>query len=311
MKKILVVIMLALPALGLAQEIGNYLVMNDIGEYIFRPKRVVTIGNAGVLVPTGHFPGHGDMTYEGIYIHPQTYLGVEVKITQHSGSDSDKWLLHEVERGFRRGNYEENMTPARFRNIDGKSIFYSGLGGGTYGWLSNNVVVSIEYVDLYKQKSEPLEVVKAYLAKFPSTIPSMTMDRAHDEQWIKDEMDRRLWLCDKWDAQFQSGKVAQADLLKELVDHMNVFLDYRQKYYGISATNDKKTLANYLYQNDITSIKNKLAEYKTWWSANKGGSLIGILSIYAHRAYNHVSSLFGKVFAFLTSLWERLRAIFG
>lgn len=50
---------------------------------------------------------------------------------------------------------------------------------------------------------------------------------------------------------------------------MNVFLDYREKYYGISATDEKKLLWEYLRANDGTAIKNKLAEYKAWWSDNK------------------------------------------
>ncbi len=277
MKKILVLILLALPALSLAQEIGNYLIMTDIGEYKFRPKRVITIGNAGVLVPTGHFPGHGDMTYEGIYIHPQTYLGITVKVTQHAGSDSDKWLLHEVEDSYR-DNDKETLglltEGAILRRVDSNRVLWIGLGGGSFMWLNNSVVIRISYTDLQGSKAEPLEVVQAYLQKFPSTIPaSLTLDNAHDQQWIKDEMDRRLWLCDKWDAQFQAGKVSLSDLLRELVDNMNVFLDYRQKYYGINATDDKKALSNYLYQNDGISIKNKLSEYKTWWSANKGGAI--------------------------------------
>jgi hypothetical protein len=92
------------------------------------------------------------------------------------------------------------------------------------------------------------------------------IDRSHNEQWIKDEMDRRLWLCDKWDAQFQLGKVKQADLLQELFDHMNIFLDYREKYYEINAWDEKIALLNYKSQNDLVSIKNRLADYKTWFN---------------------------------------------
>lgn len=131
MKKLLILIILLLPALGFSQEIVDYLILNDIGAYKYRPKRTSEIyGNSGVLIPTGHFDlDHNDTTYETTYIHPITILGVEVQVTQHAGADSDKWLLHEVERGFRRGDYEENMTPARFKNINGNNIFYSGLGG--------------------------------------------------------------------------------------------------------------------------------------------------------------------------------------
>ena len=272
MKKILALIMLALPALVLAQEIGNYLVMNDIGEYKFRPKRVVTIGNAGVLVPTGHFPGHGDMTYEGIYIHPQTYLGVEVKITQHVGSDSDKWLLHEVDKEFR--TYYGVPDPSYIvRTVDGNTILTFGAGGWDYRWLSGNKVIMIEYQDSQLTKPEPLEIVKTYLAKHPSSLSPISLAQLRSAEnktkWIKDEMDRRLWLCDKWEAEFQLGKVQQKDMLQEQVKSMEVFLNYREKYYGMKAADEKNLLNGYLSQNNKTAIKNKLDEYKQWWSANK------------------------------------------
>jgi len=260
-------------------DMANYLILEDIGGYKFRPKPTKRLyGNSGILAATGHFyMDHDDITYETRYILPEPLSGAEVQVTQHAGSDSDRWLLHEVERGFRRGDYEENMTPARFRNIDGNNIFYSGLGGGTYRWLSNKVVVSIEYVDLYKQKPEPLEVVRAYLAKFPSTIPAITRDRAYNEKWIKDEMERRLWLSDKWFMALESGKAEQSKVIKEEVDHMVVFLDYREKYYGISASDEKKLLWKYLEAKDVTSIKTKLTEYKNWWNANKGNPLQNVL----------------------------------
>jgi hypothetical protein len=50
---------------------------------------------------------------------------------------------------------------------------------------------------------------------------------------------------------------------------MVVFLDYREKYYGIKGRDEKSALSRYLTAKDGTSIKSKLTEYKTWWSVNK------------------------------------------
>jgi len=119
-------------------------------------------------------------------------------------------------------------------------------------------------------------------------------------------MDRRLWLCDKWFEQLQLGKTDQKTALQEAVRSMNVFLDYREKYYGVKAVDEKTTLQGYLDAKDETSIKNKLAEYKTWWTANKSGSFIGVLSIYIHKTFNYVTSFLKKVFVFLTSLLQKL-----
>jgi hypothetical protein len=282
---ILFLLLVVAPEIAVSQDFSDYLILQDIGQYkISTPEKLIPgfapVGgprlyeSSGIIAGSGHFnKDHMDKTFKIMYLGGNGLSSPTVEITQHTGSDSDKWLMHEVERGFRRGDYEENMTPSRFRNIDGNNIFYSGLGGGTYRWKSNTIIVSIEYTDLYRQKSEPLEVVKAYLAKLPSTISAMTIDRSHNEQWLKDEMDRRLWLCDKWDMQFQLGKVSQNDLIRELVDHMSVFLDYREKYYGIKAYDEKVGLLNYKSQSDLTSIKNKLTEYKNWWSTNKGNPI--------------------------------------
>lgn len=278
MKKtlILMLMLLLLPGISSSQEVGNFLILNDIGEYKFRPNRVITIGNAGVLVPTGHFPGHGDMTYEGIYIHPQTYLGVTVKVTQHAGADSDRWLLHELGAEFR-NYYGIPGDSYAVVKIDGNTIFEFGSEGWDYRWLSGNKVIMIEYTDLQMTKPEPTEVVRAYLAKHPSTLPPMTLvdlrSAEYKTMWIKDEMERRLWLCDKWLMQVQLGKAELNKILDTLVKNMFVFLDYREKYYGLTAKDEKIALVGYLSAKDETSIKSKLTGYKNWWNVNKSKSI--------------------------------------
>jgi len=271
-----------------AKDICNYLILDDIGnyKYITQTKNPLTkeikkipgytiISGPGNLAATGHFClDHADTTYEIEYESDITDIGVEIQVSQHAGSDSDKWLLHEVERGFRRGDYEEDMTSARFRNIDGNYIFYSGLGGGTYRWLNNNKVINIEYTDLYKQKSEPLEVINAYLEKFPSTINEIIIDAGHNEQWIKNEIDRRLWLCDKWFQHLSEGKTELYDTLKEVNDNLEVFLDYRKKYYEIDAFDEKKALSGYLVAKNEQAIRKKLEKYKEWWNKNKSKPII-------------------------------------
>lgn len=278
MRKIFVLfIMLLLPSVGLSQEIGAYLILNDIGEYIFRPKRIITIQNAGILVSVGHFPGHGDTTYEGIYIHPQTYLGVSVQVTQHAGSDSDRWLEHEVDAEFR-DYYGIPDLSFTVRNIDGNTVFVFASGGRDYRWISGNKVVMVEYTALeMSKKPEPIEIVRAYLAKHPSALPSITLRELRSGEtktkWIKDEMERRLWLSDKWFLQIQMGKAEADEALQVIVKSMSVFLDYREKYYNISAKGEKELLSGYLEANDGAAIKNKLTEYKKWWAANKGRTI--------------------------------------
>ncbi|MEM7828179.1 MAG: hypothetical protein QW561_02440, partial [Candidatus Aenigmatarchaeota archaeon] len=65
----------------------------------------------------------------------------------------------------------------------------------------------------------------------------------------------------------------QAEMLEEMVKSMKVFLDYRQRYYGIDGTEDKNLLESYLLQNNGTAIRQKLEEYKKWWAGNKGKAI--------------------------------------
>jgi hypothetical protein len=78
----------------------------------------------------------------------------------------------------------------------------------------------------------------------------------------------------------------------------------------MKAADEKNLLNGYLSQNNRAAIRNKLDEYKQWWSANKTGSLIG-LSIGGKSIYRHITDFFGKLFSLLTSLLQRLLSVFG
>jgi hypothetical protein len=263
---ILFVVLLITPNHGISGSVGDYLIMQDI-----KANKIMGSGGgkgSGIVTTADHFSiDHSDESFEAIYFNDASETGVQVQVTTHTGSDSDKWLLHEVEDGFKDNLGATYISPNPLRNISGNNIFYT---WGYYDWISNYVVVSIKFTNMTSTKPEPLEVVQAYLQKFPSTIPpTIALDNAHKIQWIKDEMDRRLWLCDKWFMQLQLKKVEEKQVYQESVKSMNIFLDYREKYYGIKAADEKNLLAGYLNTNNGTGIKAKLKEYKDWWVVNK------------------------------------------
>ncbi len=265
----LLIILLALPVYGFAGDVSDYLILQDISGYKFMGEGGGK--GSGLVAATGHFgEDHPDESYGALYFNETNEIGVKVEVTQHAGSDSDKWLLHEVERDFR-NYYGLPGDSFVIRVIDGKTIMAAGSGGWAYRWLTSNKVIHIEYTDLQMTKPEPLEIVSAYLAKHPSTLtPITSADLRTDGNkttWIKDEMDRRLWLGDKWIARIET--VGNLNELSSVVKSLNVFLDYKEKYYGISAENEKQTLSEYLLAKNKAGIKIKLEEYKTWWAANK------------------------------------------
>ena len=281
MKKIFFIFLLifCLPIVSFAQGLENYIMQNDIGDYKFRPKPTKEIyGNSGVVISADHFDeDHDDISYVTRYIKPDPILGVDVQVTQHTGGDSDRWLLHELDAEFR-NYYGIPGLSFTIKSIDGNSVYVFSAGGRDYRWISGNKVIRIDYTALQMStKPEPLEIVKAYLAKHPSSMQPIALlelrGNANVTKWIKDEIDRRLWLCDKWNAQFQSGGVTQADLIYNLARSMGVFLNYRQKYYSVAAEADLKLLSGYQENKDIASIQTKLSEYKGWWSSNKARSI--------------------------------------
>jgi hypothetical protein len=280
MKKTLTLIVLLLlqPLSGFAITVSDYLIDANIGDYSRSYPGSCPEGS-GILAGADHFmEDHTDYACDVRYYKKVTRLGIEVQVTKHSGSDSDKWLAHEVERGFRDTDKLESSPDedSKIREVNGHKVFFYGGGVVGYRWLSNNIVVNIQYNNLGGPKPEPLEVVKAYLAKLPSSIVMSDIEfktRAHNETWIKDEMDRRLWLCDKWFMQLQLKKFEEKLVYQESVKSMNIFLDYREKYYGIKAADDKNLLAGYLSTNNGTGIKAKLTESKNWWSVHKSDAI--------------------------------------
>lgn len=276
MKKVIVITIIAL-LIGSSvhsQDINNYLIIEDVGNY----KKITKGGPAGnILAAAGHFGlDHKDKSYGIAYVNDETQIWVNVRVTQHAGSDSDKWLLHELDMDFR--NYYG--LPGRSygpRQIESQTILEDAAGGRNYRWISGNKVIVIEYHDSQMTKPEPIEVVKAYLAKHLSTLTAMKLAELRSPEmkttWIKDEMDRRLWLCDKWFLYVQMGKAELSDILRTVVKYLTVFLDYRERYYGITSRDEKIKLMGYLDVKDGTAIKNKLTEYKTWWSVNKTKSI--------------------------------------
>ncbi len=255
------------------EEITDYLIIKDIGGY--KASKNPSAGRgSGVLSGAGHFIyDHQDINHRISYYDLGVRGGAKVQVTQHTGFDSDKWLLHELSRDFR--NYFGLPGDSYvMRQINGVTLMATGSGGWAYRWLSGNKVIHIEYTDLQMTKPEPLEVVNAYLAMHPSTLISITSyDLRNDNNktiWIKDEMSRQLWLCDKWFSYHESSGTDIAKTIREVVSHLGDFLDYRERYYGINAKGDKRTLEKYMLSSNETGIKDQLVLYKQWWDVNKG-----------------------------------------
>jgi hypothetical protein len=260
-------------ATGYSQDASDALVCQDIGSFNIILNCVCRAGR-GILVTADHFgEDHKDADCYVTYYSKAQRMNINADITLHTGPPvAIKWMLHEVDKDFR--TYYGTPDPAYIiKNIDGNTLYSFEAKGRNYRWISGNKVIMLEYHDTGMTKPEPVEVVRAYLAKHPSTLATTSTPElrsaSNQMQWVKDEMDRRLWLCDKWFLNLSIKKDGVRQVREEILDSMNIFLNYREKYFGVKAEDEKNLLADYFTVNNSAGFKAKLAEYKDWWTANQ------------------------------------------
>ena len=269
---VVAIILTMWPATGYCQDASDDVLCQDIGG--FKKYNCACRIGTGILVPADHFGGdHKDVSCDVIYHSEAQRMTVKVEVTRHSDPpDANKWLMHELDKEFR--TYYGTPDPVYIiKDIDGNTVYAFGSGGWDYRWINGSKVIMVEYHDSRMTKPEPLEIVRAYLARNPSTLPATSTSElrsaTNEARWIKDEMDRRLWLCDKWFLYSAFNKAGEKQAPGEPVESMTVFLNYREKYFGVKASDEKNVLVGYLNSNNDAGIKAKLSEYKNWWAANK------------------------------------------
>ena len=262
-------------------KVSNYLILNDIGPYKLSSKsefmgiefRDKSKDIREIDITTERYRDeayHAYKAYKTVYIGSSEKTSPVVKVKEY---DAKGRLMHNIEHEYRDRGWERLgllIKGVELKLIDGNKII--SLKGRRYSWASKNVVVEISCSE--STKSEPIQVIQAYLKKFPSTIPnSLTFDEVHDKKWIKDEMFNRLTLSGYWFDFIRTGNIEKKKALKATVNNLNVFLDYRDRYFNAPSKNEKQLLQEHLNANDLTEIKKKITEYNKWWRENKGRSI--------------------------------------
>lgn len=268
-------------ALVMAQPVADVLILSDIPPFELSKVRKMFKGK------DGYVGGPQQWTYEADYpgnsrtISKVDYyrtgpegMSVEVQITLHS---STRWLGHEVERDYRNyfGIIGDSVT---LREIDGNRVLVSSSGGHDYTWVSgSSTVVSISYTDLQMTKPEPLEIVRAYLAKYPSSFPAADIRSiSYTEAWIRNEMERRVWLMEKWVGVGNADVLKQAEAMRTIRTHVEVFARYREKYLGEKAQDLMLaflTAVEAAAGKDWPKLVEEVGKLRTWWDANKSRPL--------------------------------------
>lgn len=272
-----IVLQLSLSTNLSAQEnLNEYLVMHNIGSYeIYKgyQDRGMLIGSPEMKNMGNDIEGRYE-SYRAIYSIDEEHAVPKVEIQIHQNT---QWLEHNLQREFRDTVDDETLglrfPSAIVKKLVNSRLFNTRSGGGRYAWLHNNLWIEINYTDLQLVEPEPLEVVEAYLQKWPPTYPTeATKLIAGTEQWIKDEMEYLLWVSDRWFAQYDAGKETLKEAMWEVKDKLDDFLRYRAKYFDEDLDEERIAIKN---ANEST-LRTKLKEYQQWLAENKDKSLSGL-----------------------------------
>lgn len=255
---------------------SEYLILEDIGDYKRSPGFELmgkTVGKDPSCQQDGDDARGFYKACKILYVKNSGNPPLSVETRRYQ---DDRWLLHELEDRYRDA---ENMNATLDDNVSlkkiGKNALFAYRTGGvrTYTWIADkNVLVEIRFPSYTQSTPEPMEVIKAYLAKFPSMITLKDADlksKAHSEAWIRNEMEHRLWLCTQWLTPGVLGKVEKNDALMDAVEQLFTFLDYREKYFGIRSISEKELLLGFRDEGNMPAIREKLSEYSTWWNEYK------------------------------------------
>lgn len=269
-----------------AEGVGDYLILRDVGVYALEksfiaPGGVVVGGGEPSMKRCGNEAEGFYASYSVGYDGGENYAGPNVEIRVY---DSTQWIAHEIEEPFRDGEMETlGLLTDRsvLRKFEANKVYMIAIGGETFRWLSGNILVEISHVDLQAEKPEPLEVVRAYLQKYPSTIDmsdAQLKDQDHTKQWIKEEFERLLWVSERWVSLLKDGDAQNKEKLRTAAKHLEEFANYRKAYFkplfGHALDKDIELLQTaHMRPGQEEFIRAKLADYQKWWAGHRNSSI--------------------------------------
>jgi hypothetical protein len=206
-----------------------------------------------------------------------------------------RWMLHEIELHFRRKKetYESRTPEDKARvapygfetvQINGSWLFSS--TGGLYVWTSDpNRVVTIGWArqidnpdGTFRAIELPPEFLDTYLGLLPSTLPAITFDDAHEQQFIRDAFDRDFEHGAHWLAKWQeSGAKPDQDEYADVLAAVGRILDRKSRYYSGPSFREwehdlgrnVKTMEGLRQFGTYKFLRVQYDELKAWWDAHR------------------------------------------
>jgi len=265
--------------------VSDYLVLENIGPYKQAPKSEFMgiefqsdkRNLREVDITTERFTDEFGETYKSYktrYHSNSVSPFIVVEVKEYTFSD---WTVnHKMQYPFRDKNKERiglSLPEAQVISIDGTYIL--SIKGKRYSWSRGNKIIDITCPETDCSEIEPTEIIHAYLQKFPAAqrLPF---------GWIRDVLgpdQTRRWIHDEMSFRLSSANFRFQDVLpKEMavvVDHLVVFLDFRERYFGIPSEAEKQDLIQCclpkeedtagIHLERRSELAKRIQEYQRWW----------------------------------------------
>ncbi len=267
--------LLALPECSLGLEV----ILQDFGN-LRNGGRAFSADS--MLEVVGHAMSPQDSGANTTYTNAEENIVVEVTLFQHANG---AWTEHEVEGMYSKlDRAHPNVSivggpgTRRFELVVPSSFNPTGV----VGWVSGgDTVVDIEctYMGTNRVAVLPQDIVDAYLALYPSSLPMSLVDTSeHHTAWARDEMRRILEYARR---DYGGGRTARVE------EWVKRFANFREVYYATSSSIQFEYELERLKLEIATepvkgrpdtrlerALGDHLREFETWWVAHQNDPVL-------------------------------------
>lgn len=281
LRRLVISFSLAIPVVVWAQSL---LLLQDFGS----------LHNLGEEPGETIIPGSSRVAGEDDELMSTTYIDAanQILVVANVQTVTDPtWLLHELEGAFRSpdaSGLDAGVTvvdSGSRRRLDG-SLDLRNTTARQVAWLSgSNRIVSVrfELKGANRGNDVPTQIVDAYLALHPSSLPSSVDDsQAHQATWIRDEMRRLLEYTQRNLGYAEVDAESPEFWRREARRLLGRFAAYRERFYHVGSADEFERSADAAElrnlkpdRSAIDAVKQqawlqaKLLEFQNWWAAHQ------------------------------------------
>lgn len=268
----------------------RWLVASDIPPFSFSSSAAVSVGGA---LGSPFFGDHTDDLFAATrYRDDSRGISVEVAVVRNGRPE---FLDHLIEAVFRDGaTGRMNLPQSTTTSVLNNTVFFfcdkppPNCESREYMWRSGpQLVIKVKahastaerLPDGFPQVhriacAEPIEILQAYLERYPSAITAFTESDDRAKQWRRDQAALRLAAAEyQLDGAPSLSSDKQSQALDAARDHLTSFAELRRVAFGgASATKEAERIAaarQLPIATQLTELNKIRQEYRQWWNAHQ------------------------------------------